>query len=523
MKNHLIALVALAHAGLATDEVFELSPSGCVQCGTFGQAVAVSGNLAVIGTDSQDNGPASGSAYVFDVNTGQRVAKLLPGDGAAGDQFGAAVAIDGNTVLVGAPYDDDFGPGSGSVYVFDALTGQQLAKLVPTDGHFKDHFGSAIALVGTTAVIGSPDDNDNGKNSGSVYVFDTTTGKQRAKLVASDGRPQDTFGSSLAIDGGSVLVGARYHDDLGALSGAAYLYDLTTGLEVAKLLAPDGSSFDLFGWSVALDGPVAAIGAPADDDSGPGEGSVYLFETSTGKYTGKVLAPTSQIPTDFGAVIALDGDTLLVGDLLSSLESSYSGVVYSFDIPSGMAPRELLLSTPMTGDWLGQALAVDGETVVAGAPGRDSIGAAYVFDLGLDPIGTSYCGPATPNSTGLAAELAAGGSEAAADNLLRLTGDNLPPNVPVFFLNSRSAGFSVPPGSQGSLCLGSSIGRYVEDLRNSGSAGSATVLLDLVNTPTPFGPVAVRPGDTWYFQAWYRDSNPGATSNFTDGVWITFN
>ena len=138
------------------------------------------------------------------------------------------------------------------------------------------------------------------------------------------------------------------------------------------------------------------------------------------------------------------------------------------------------------------------------------------------PIGSSYCGPANLNSSGVPAILTAFGSDMVAANSVRLDAAQMAQNQFGYFINSMTQGFVLPPGSQGNLCLSGSIGRYNQDIKNSGAGGEFSLQLDLANTPAPGGPVAIQPGETWNFQAWFRDDNPGSTSNFTDGVSITF-
>lgn len=150
--------------------------------------------------------------------------KFLPHDGAEGDRFGGFVAISDTTVVVGAFRDDDNGEDSGSVYLFDRTTGQQIAKLLPNDGAQEDHFGHSVAIYGTTAVIGAPS-SYHGSGIGSAYLFDITTGQQIAKLLPSDGASGDSFGS-VAISGTTVVVGAQGDDDNGFYSGSAYVFTI---------------------------------------------------------------------------------------------------------------------------------------------------------------------------------------------------------------------------------------------------------------------------------------------------------
>ncbi len=133
----------------------------------------------------------------------------------------------------------------------------------------------------------------------------------------------------------------------------------------------------------------------------------------------------------------------------------------------------------------------------------------------------SYCGPAVQNSTGLSGVISATGSNIASDNDVTLQATDLPQNQFGYFLNSMTQAFVFPvPNSQGVLCVGGAIGRYNANVFNTGAAGTGSLQLDLPNTPTPSGTVAIQPGETWNFTAWYRDVNPGPTSNFTDGVSI---
>ena len=139
-----------------------------------------------------------------------------------------------------------------------------------------------------------------------------------------------------------------------------------------------------------------------------------------------------------------------------------------------------------------------------------------------DPLGTPYCGPANLNSTGQSAEVSALGAQAAADSFVTLSASKMPPGVFGYFLAGSAKDF-VPfaGGSQGNLCLGGDLGRYARQVRSTGPDGSFSMSVDLRSIPT-WPPHDVAPGETWQFQAWYRDQNPGPTANFTDGVSIPF-
>jgi hypothetical protein len=149
-------------------------------------------------------------------------------------------------------------------------------------------------------------------------------------------------------------------------------------------------------------------------------------------------------------------------------------------------------------------------------------GSARVF-WGADNIGIYYCGPAAANSTGLAALITATGTNTVTVNDVTLTASQLPTGKFGYFINSMTQGSVANPGSsQGTLCLSGALGRYNSFVFNSGAQGQGTLQLDLANTPTPTGLVAISAGQTWNFQCWYRDNNPGQTSNFTDAVSLLF-
>ena len=249
----------------------------------FGFSVAISSATAIVGALGDDNG----SAYLFDTTTGRQIAKLLAKDGAAGDLFGVSVAISGTTAIVGAYRDDDNGANSGSAYLFDTTTGRQIAKLLANDGAARDFFGRSVAISGATAIVGAIGDDENGAGAGSAYLFDTTTGRQIAKLLPDDGTGLDTFGISVGISGATAIVGAHWGVGNGTSSGSAYFWDISdpeNPIQIAKILPNDGAEADRFGFSVAIspDGiGTAIVGAFADDDNGTNSGSAYLFDTSS--------------------------------------------------------------------------------------------------------------------------------------------------------------------------------------------------------------------------------------------------
>jgi predicted amidohydrolase len=190
----------------------------------FGRSVAVGCGRIVVGASGDaDNGNFSGSAYIFDLD-GTQLAKITPSDGAVSDYFGESVAVGNGRIVVGAYGDDDNGSSSGSAYIFD-LDGTQLAKITASDNAVNDEFGLQVAIGNGRIVVGAKNDGDNGSESGSAYIFDLD-GTQLAKITPSDGAASDFFGNSVAVGNGRIVVGASGDDnDNGFNSGSAYIYE----------------------------------------------------------------------------------------------------------------------------------------------------------------------------------------------------------------------------------------------------------------------------------------------------------
>ncbi len=371
--------------GTAT-QIAKLLPDDGAAGDWFGRSVAISGAIAIVGADLDDD---SGSAYLFDTTTGRQIAKLLANDGAGGDRFGFSVAIRGTLAIVGARFDDDNGDNSGSAYLFDITTGEQLFKLLPNDGAASDEFGYSVAISGTTAIVGAFADDDNGPYSGSAYLFDITTGEQLFKLLPSDGAANDLFGYSVAISGTTAIVGADWHDENGPFSGSAYLFDTNTGQQLFKLLPNDGAAYDLFGFSVAISGAIAIVGAWHHDDNGEHSGSAYLFDITTGEQLFKLLPNDGAAFDEFGFSVAISGAIAIVGARFDDDNGNNSGSAYLFDTTTGQQIAKLLAVDGAADDRFGLSVAISDSTAIAGAllddDNGDNSGSAYLFDAAGTP------------------------------------------------------------------------------------------------------------------------------------------
>ncbi|MEM8713801.1 MAG: hypothetical protein AAGG01_22900, partial [Planctomycetota bacterium] len=290
----------------------------------------------------------------------------------------------------------------------------------------------------------------------------------------------------------------------------------------------------------------------------PDGSSVYVTNTfgdslSVVDFAGAASAVSAVIPGLDGAFeveVGPFGDYLYVGNFASAASSisvistAAASVMTTVSLPDPPAYMELLGSVLLVtaGDEL-HRLRADGPTTfviesidLAGSPAdlgfSPALGVAITTQPGATDgadlttfggVPSNDCGPAVPNSSGLSGEMQIEGTFLAGGLPLKLRGVNLPTFSFGYFLNSRTTGFTANPGgSQGNLCLGGSIGRFNTLAMNSGAGGTIEIDVDTNSVPgVPFA-VAIQPGETWHFQLWFRDANPGVTSNFTDRVGVTF-
>ena len=295
----------------------------------FGESVALLGDTALVGARGYDVGlnPDQGSVYVFtrSGSTWSLQQQLTASDGAEGDWFGSSVALSGDTALIGAPLDDVSGNSDqGSAYVFtrSGTTWSQQAHLTAADGAAGDYFGASVALSGDTALVGADNDNVSGNAyQGSAYIF-TRSGaawSQQAHLTASDGAAEDFFSLSVALSGDTALVGAPDDNVSGNnQQGSAYVFvrSGSSWSQQAHLTGSDGAEEDWFGMSVALSGDTALVGASGKTVGAHyGQGSVYVFTRSGATWTqqGQLTASDGAAEDIFGYSVALSGDTALVG------------------------------------------------------------------------------------------------------------------------------------------------------------------------------------------------------------------
>ena len=315
----------------------------------LGISVAVGSNKIVLGAyTDDDDGSNSGSVYVYNID-GTNEVKLTASDAAGGDLFGQSVSIGSNKIVVGAYGDDDDGSNSGSVYVYN-LDGTGEVKITASDGAQYDDFGRSVSIGSNKIVVGAIGDDDSGSNSGSVYVYNLD-GTGETKINGSDTAASDSFGYSVAVGNDKIVVGAPYDDDDGSSSGSVYVYNLDGTGEV-KITASDGAQYDNFGFSVAVGSNKIVVGAIGDDDSG----SAYIYNLDgTGEV--KITASDAAQYDQFGFSVGVSNDKVVVGARSDDDDGSNSGSAYIYDL-DGTNEVKLTASDAAAGDSFGQSVAI---------------------------------------------------------------------------------------------------------------------------------------------------------------------
>ncbi len=337
------------------------------------------------------------------------IAKLTASDGAAGDNFGQSVSIYGDTVVVGARF-DDIGANSnqGSAYIFERNHGGpdnwgMVVKITSSDGEAGDSFGESISISGDTIAVGA-DLEDSGVtySQGAVYIFERNQGGPNnwgevAKILASDGLNEDYFGSAVSIDGDTLVVGVP-RDDIGAQvdQGSAYIYERNQGGqdnwgEVTKLTILDGFGNDLFGNSVSISNDTVAVGVEGDDIGiNTNQGSVCIFERNQGGPDNwglviKITASDGYELDYFGSSVSVNKDTLVVG----ADQDDFIGSAYIFERDEGGIDNWGVVTklSPIDGeiiDHFGNSVSIYRDTILIGAVVDDideneDQGSVYVY------------------------------------------------------------------------------------------------------------------------------------------------
>ncbi len=571
-----------AHGQCVATETVRLAPDDLVAGDLFGRAVALDGDVALVGMSGDGGGPwSSGSArvYRFDGLAWSAEAELISSEPKKNDQFGISVALDGDLAIVGAYEADPSGlQGAGAAFVFryDGTTWNLEAQLVapPNEAEAYDWFGRSVAVEGDLVVVGAFGEDDFGSASGAAHVFRRSGGawSHEAKLTASNGAPGDNFGLSIDLSAGRVIVGAWSHDGTDYDVGAAYIFeDAGSGWQQSAMLtASDGTADDEFGLSVALDGSTALVGAYNDDDSALFAGSAYVFRFDGAVWSEEAkLTPSAPVVAEFfGFSVSLDSGTALIGanQFISGPGRAY---VFRWENGSWHERARLVASDAEGGDAFGWSVALSGNTGLVGAFSTGmNLGTAYFYsgvaddcngngaldlcdladgtssdcdgngipdecDINSDPssdannngtldscecLVNAYC-KSEPNSTGTPALLSHSGSVSVMHNDLTLQASGCPSHEKgVFFYGGAPTAL---PFGDGTLCITAGSAAYFRfSPVLTDTDGLAQQSIDLASPPQLSG--TITHDSTWFFQFWYTDTGSTGGFNLSDALEIRF-
>lgn len=382
-------------------------PTPNAQAKFFGAAVARTDRYIIVGASEDSTaGPLAGAVDVYDTSGTllRRITNPTPGPM---DDFGAAVAVSGDVLVVGAPFDDTASLNSGAAYVFNAATGALLRTFVNPTRTPGDKFGAAVAIEGNRVVVGAPWRDGFEADTGAAYVFDTVTGTLTASLTHANARPGEQFGTAVAIAGPRIVVSAPYANPLSTPAvpyppGAVFFYSsIVPGTPVATVVNPNpgtgstpGPQFGaaLAAWTAADSkaGGVVVVGAPFYTTV-PGQvGSAYVLDLTSGTVRSRLLSPTPTVNDSFGSAVGVSDDVVTIGARFDDAGAPDAGSAYLFNT-QGRSVGTLRNPAPEAGDYFGAAVAVWGSDVVIGAPDDNTFpnpvaGAVYASGVGRPAV-----------------------------------------------------------------------------------------------------------------------------------------
>jgi len=342
----------------------------------FGMEIAVLDGNVLVGAAT---GNHVGAVYSLDGASGGLLRTFTHPEPEPNDYFGEALAVVGGNVLVGARGDNTGATGAGSAFLFSGSTGELIHTFHNPTPEFDDRFGWSVCGSDSRVVIGASYDHTIGFETGVVYVFDATTGDLVHTLQNPSPDYNDCFGTSLAMIGDNILVGAHGDDTTSPNGGAVYLFDGDSGELIRAFENPTPEAGDYFGHRVAAMGDNVLVGAYRDNTAGQYAGAVYLFDGSTGDLLQTFLNPNGE-DDYFSVSIAAVGDDVLVGaHTTHDLDLSYTGIAYLFDGQKGTLLHTIHNPAPNHSDYFGCSVATLEDDILVAAHRDDT----YASDAGI--------------------------------------------------------------------------------------------------------------------------------------------
>lgn len=490
------------------------NPTGADQ---FGSTVSVWGRTVLVGAPFSDSPPLdfTGSAHVF-VQSGSvwsETQVLHASDLEANDQFGFSVSINNDMLAIGAPLKGlPALNGAGVVYLFEDQGGTwvEIDQLSASDAEAGDSFGLSVSISGDTLLVGAPFNDDGGASAGSAYVFefDGTAWNETQKLTANSPNPSDEFGRAVALDDDLAIIGARNDDAAGSNAGAAHVYrrGISSWTFSQRLTAAIPAANDRFGSCVAAGEGVLAVGSPFHDNLGPDRGRAHLFTSNGGGWVELLtIDPSDGVSFDrFGSSVSIGGGRVLVGSVQNDEAASNAGAAYGIPFAGPDCDNNGILDACEVSPYLEFCFGDggDGNGCTSCACGNEALAGS--------------CGGCL-NSAGTSARLLPSGAPVVMGNSFRVDMENANPGTFALLVSGRNTlpnfttnpCFALNSGIQsiafdGLRCVGGGVLRH--GTRGTDMNGDVGI------TNTPWGTTAnfltlpgFVAGETRYYQSFYRE------------------
>ena len=499
----------------------QLNTSAAVIQDNLGASVGLSGDYAMVGVpkDDTDHGRDVGSIQIFARTEAGWVQhqKLSASDAESGGRFGASLSMNGDYAIVGAPKQDAVGTNSGAAYIFERQDTEwvEQARLVASDGTHGDYFGISVAMDGDTVLVGAHRANEPFADGGAVYVFERIgrSWYETSKILAPDGSHFAYFGYSVGLGGNTAIIGAIRDDEAGFDSGSAYVFVRGQGGWVlqTKLIGNNTEEEDYFGYAVDVDGDFAIVTSPRNR----GIGAAYIYKREGTEWKQKrnririrMMPIDHDGATSFGVSVDISGTTAVIGATGAIVGEGETGAAYIFtenEPPFWNQHTKLTAGDRKSGDQLGYAVAISGGEIISGAPWHDAggkaSGAAYIFQQNEEARWVES-GKLSDGET--ASEDQFGASVAISGNIAvsgAQQADDIAPNSGAAYIFERSGTVWLQRGK-----LIADDGKAGDLLGNSVAISGETILVGAPGVDDA-GPEAgaayvfVRAGDEWVQQA----------------------
>ncbi len=358
----------------------------------FGNSVSIYGDTAIVGVPSKDaSGADSGKVYIYRLTNGtwNLEQPLIAPDAPGGDLFGQSVAIYGDTVIVGATLNDASGSNSGKAYIYTRTgsTWSLQQGLKAPDASANDNFGYSVAIYGDTVIVGAPFNDASGSDSGKAYIYTrsgTTWSTTPYELVPSDAEIVGLFGTSLSIYNDKAIIGAIGESGFN-FKGKAYIFTFngSNWVQTQELSVVGSETSVYFGYSVAIYGDTAIVGEPYRDTSGgqdSGKAYIYKFDGISWNLEEELVAPDASVNDLFGYSVDIYGDTAIVG---AYYKGTGSGKAYIYTRTDGSWNFQQGLNPSGLGQGFGYSVSIYNNITIVGAPYAIApyfnSGKAYIF------------------------------------------------------------------------------------------------------------------------------------------------